>query len=91
MDQQERRIYLINELVKEDPRLGKVEIPQAPECSETVLRSLMNIQAAPARRKDFLRVQDEYLQEALAEKGITDSSDLEPSPWTTRLYLWRVI
>ena len=43
MDQQERRIYLINELVKEDPRLGKVEIPQAPEAQKRVLRSLMNI------------------------------------------------
>ena len=89
MDQQERRLYLINELVKEDPRLGKVEIPQAPEAQKRVLRSLMNIRPPRPAGEDFLRVQDEYLQEALAEKGITDSSDLEPSPLDSRLYLWR--
>ena len=37
--------------------------------------------------EDFLQLQDEYLQEATKEKGITDFNDLQPIQ--DGIYLWQ--
>ncbi len=52
-----------------------------------LLRGLLNVRPAQVCNPEFLRVQDAYLRQATAEKGITDCSAL--SPVQPGLYLWQ--
>lgn len=86
MTQHERRKYLIAALLKEAPQYSKIEIPPEEQEQKTLLRSLFNIRMPLPVTKEFLTVQDAYLQEA-RQKGITALSDLEPVQ--KGIYLWR--
>ena len=87
MTQQERRIYLIGELLSEQPKYRNIEIPQNEQEQKRLLRSLMNIRPPRHIGEDFLTVQDAYLQEETARKGVTDISDL--TPVESGIYLWQ--
>lgn len=87
MNQTERRVFLIRELLREQPRYGNGEIPSAEDEQKALLRGLMNVRAPGEIGGDFLRVQDEYLQEAISQKGITDLETLTPAE--PGLYLWQ--
>lgn len=76
MNQSERRLYLINALLDESPRYSSIEIPKDTNEQKQLLRSLMNVRMPAPISEEFLRIQDEYLQQAIAEKGITELSDL---------------
>ena len=67
MTQTERRIYLIQRLLDEQPRYQDIEVPQIESEQRTLLRSLLNIRAPREIDDDFLTVQDEYLQEETAQ------------------------
>lgn len=43
MNVEEKRIYLIRELIKENPKLGSIEIPKDKEGQKILLRALMNV------------------------------------------------
>lgn len=85
----EKRIYLIKELLSEIPQYRDLEIPDNVQEQKRLLRSLMNIRPPRPIGTEFLRVQDEYLGEEVAEKGITDSDTLPVSSVDNRLVLWR--
>ena len=87
MTQTERRIYLIQRLLNEQPRYQDIEVPQIESEQRILLRSLLNIRAPREIDDDFLTVQDEYLQEETAQKAVTDLSEL--SPVSDGLYLWQ--
>lgn len=87
MTQAEKRVYLIKQLLVEQPQYADYAIPQSEYEQRRLLRSLMNIRAPKAVNAEFLKVQDEYLQAQIAEKGITDLSDL--SPIANDIYLWQ--
>jgi len=87
MNQNERRIFLIRELLKEDPRYGRFSVPDDRREQKDLLRSLMNVRPPRPISDGFLAVQDEYLQEAIAEKGVTRLADL--TPVNGDLYLWQ--
>ena len=87
MTQKERRFYLIRKLLKEQPGYRNMEIPQNEQEQKRLLRSLMNIRMPQVAGREFLEVQDAYLQAETAEKGITDLSDLQPIQ--DGLYLWQ--
>lgn len=89
MNQNERRRFLIQELLREDIRYRDIEIPAGEEGQKRLLRSLMNIRSPRPAGKEFLRVQDEYLSAEVAEKGITDSDALPASLANRKLILWR--
>ncbi len=89
MTQNEKRIYLIRELLAEQPDYGDVEIPDNKEEQKQLLRSLMNVRPPRPAGKEFLRVQDEYLSSRVREKGITDCDTLPVSSVDQRLVLWR--
>ena len=93
MTQTERRRFLIQYLLKENPRYDGVEIPNSEAEQKRLLRSLVNVREAIPASGDFLRVQDEYLQEENRSRGITDIADLKPVTATTLsdrdIYLWR--
>ncbi len=87
MNQDERRIFLIQELLKEDKRYNDIEIPQDFEEQRVLLRELMNVRMAKGINGEFIKVQNEYLQDETKRKGIVDIDDLEPIK--NRIYLWQ--
>ena len=52
-----------------------------------LLRALMNVRAPKPIDENFIQVQNEYLQEVIEEKGVTDLHDL--TPVKDNLYVWR--
>lgn len=89
MTHSKKRIYLIQELLSEQPQYRDIEIPNNVEEQKRLLRSLMNIRSPRPIGAEFLKVQDEYLSEEVKEKGIIDSNTLPVSPINDRLILWR--
>lgn len=87
MTQQQRRLYLIQELLKEQPQYPEIEIPQDEQGQKQLLRSLMNIRLPRPAGAEFLAVQDAYLQEEIRRKGITRLEDLQPVQ--EGIYLWQ--
>ena len=87
MNQSEKRLFLIQSLLKERPEYRDMNIPSEPERQRQLLRGLMNIRAPKRIGADFQRMQDEYLQSETAAKGITDIADL--TPIQQGLYLWQ--
>ncbi|MCH5184571.1 MAG: protein-ADP-ribose hydrolase, partial [Oscillospiraceae bacterium] len=87
MNQTERRIFLIKRLIDEQPRYKDLVIPQNTAEQKSMLRSLFNIRMPASISDDFLSVQDEYLKEETAAKGITDIAEL--SPVSKGIYLWQ--
>ena len=87
MNQMERRRFLIQELLKENPEYKGIEIPSRTEEQCNLLRGLMNIRRPKAISDKFLTIQDEYLQEKTAGKGITELADLETV--SDGIYLWQ--
>lgn len=83
----ERRIFLINKLLREQPQYRDVHVPKSETEQKQLLRSLMNIRRPNPIGEDFLAVQDEYLQAEIIERGITDLSDL--APISGDIYLWQ--
>lgn len=87
MTQTERRLYLIDELLKEQPRYEGMEVPEDEEGQKRLLRSLFNIRMPRSAGPEFLEVQDAYLQEEIRRKGITDFAGLKPV--REGIYLWQ--
>lgn len=89
MTQEERRIYLIKYLLKEETRIRRHKIPAEKVEQENLLRSLMNVRMPMPVSEEFLKIQDEYLKRRNAERGITDIRDLKPVMTDNRLYIWQ--
>ena len=87
MTQEERRIFLIRKLLSEQPQYRDLQIPSDEAEQRTLLRSLMNVRPPHPMEDDFLTVQDAYLQEETAQKGVTDIADL--TPVEPGIYLWQ--
>ena len=87
MNQSEKRLFLIQSLLKERPEYRDLSIPAEPESQHQLLRGLMNFRAPRRMNAEFLKTQDEYLQSETAAKGITDIADL--TPIQPGLYLWQ--
>jgi O-acetyl-ADP-ribose deacetylase (regulator of RNase III) len=89
MTQDEKRLFLIQELLSELPQYKDMQIPKNTIEQKRLLRSLMNIRRPHPISDEFLKVQDKYLSEEVRAKGITDSDALPASPLNNRLILWR--
>ena len=87
MNQSERRMYLIRELLSERPKYANMQIPTNAQEQKKLLRSLFNIRMPEPVSEEFLKIQDEYLQEEISRKGITLLEDLTPE--RDNLYLWQ--
>lgn len=87
MNQQERRIYLIQELLKENKAYREMKIPETSGEQKQLLRGLMNIRMPGLAGEEFLKIQDEYLQEEIRWKGITETDSLVPV--RDGIYLWQ--
>ena len=91
MTQKERRIFLIEYLLRENPNYRDVQMPDDEDEQKNLLRSLMNVRPPQHTSEEFLRIQDSYLQEAIRQRGITDLADLKPATGRGNgdWYVWR--
>jgi O-acetyl-ADP-ribose deacetylase (regulator of RNase III) len=89
MTQNERIQYLIETLVAENPRYTDRGIPDAPDERWRLLRSLVNVRPAAPIGDDFLKIQDEWLTELIAERGIVDARTLTATALDPRIVLWK--
>ncbi len=87
MTQEKSREYLINRLLKEQPEYRTLRIPSDMDGQRKLLRSLMNVRMPGDMDGEFLRIQDEYLQQVNRDKGVVALADLkEVQP---DLYVWK--
>ena len=89
MNQQERCLWLIRALLEEMPQYRDTPIPALSEHRWRLLRSLMNVRPPMPATEEFLQIQDEYLKQMTAEKGIVDAETLPACPKDERLILWQ--
>lgn len=87
MNQSEKRLFLIQALLKEQLEYRDIDIPTDTNSQRQLLRGLMNLRRPARIGAEFLQMQDEYLQGETAAKGITDAADL--TPIQPGLYLWQ--
>jgi O-acetyl-ADP-ribose deacetylase (regulator of RNase III) len=87
MTQNEKRVYLIEELIDEQSRYSDIEIPEDEYGQKRLLRSLMNVRSPKKVGTKFLKAQDEYLRSETEKKGVTDIMDMEPV--SDGIYLWQ--
>lgn len=87
MNQEERRSFLLQSLLAGQQNCRNAELPKNAEEQKRLLRGLLNLRMPQETSAEFLRIQDEYLQTELAQKGITEYKTL--TPMAHGLYLWR--
>ena len=87
MNQSEKRLFLIQSLLKEQSEYRDIAIPADTDNQRQLLRGLMNLRRPARIGAEFLQMQDKYLQGETAAKGITDAADL--TPIQPGLYLWQ--
>ena len=86
MDQEARRIFLINSLLEERGEKD-AQIPVSETEQRRLLRALFNVRSPGPINRNFLDIQDSYLREESESKGITRLPDL--TPVTDGLYVWQ--
>lgn len=87
MNQTERRQYLIRALLDEQPQYRRITIPSDEAEQRQLLRGLFNVRMPGRIGDEFLRIQDEYLQEVTRQKGVTRLRGL--TPMEPGIYLWQ--
>lgn len=87
MNQSEKRLFLIRRLLKEQPGYSNMQIPVDTDEQRSMLRSLMNIRMPGTMDDEFISVQDEYLRQIIAEKGVVTLSDMEEMQ--PDVYVWK--
>ncbi|MBR3077695.1 MAG: protein-ADP-ribose hydrolase [Oscillospiraceae bacterium] len=96
MNQQERRQFLIRQLLDEQPRYRDMAIPSGETEQRRLLRSLFNVRMPDEIGEDFLNVQDDYLRKRISENGIVGLAEIPTladqgsmAPHGSRLSFWQ--
>ena len=72
---------LIKTLIAEDPQFSELQIPNDLQGKRDLFRALRNVRMPKPVNEEFLRLQDEELQEQLNEKGVVELPDLPMHIW----------
>jgi O-acetyl-ADP-ribose deacetylase (regulator of RNase III) len=88
MKQDERREFLIRELLNENKEFSHMAVPTSEERQKMLLRSLFNVREPASITPQFEEVQNAYLQEENASRGIVDILNLSETK-EKDIYLWR--
>ena len=75
--------YLIEYLLKES---GREDFDYSSRDKKSLYRALVNVRQANPISEDFLKVEDEYLQEELKKQSITNADDIKAE---NRIALWQ--
>ena len=76
MTQEQRLEYLVEAFKADSEQYKNLETPKDREEQRQLLRSLMNVRMPGEMPAEVIRVQDEYLKERAAEKGIVSVNDI---------------
>ena len=87
MNQNEQRVYLIEKLLEEQPEYQGMSIPSDAAGQKRLLRSLMNVRLPRGIDDEFAQIQDAYLQQVNAERGVVTLDGLDEQQ--PDLYLWQ--
>ena len=77
MNQNERLDYLIEAFKEDSGEYRNLKVPVDTDGKKRILRSLMNIRMPREINTEVLKIQDEYLREAINESGIVNISDID--------------
>ena len=75
MTQKERREFLIQYLLEENPQYKNIEIPQSDEEQKHLFRALVNVRPPLPTSEDFLTVQNEYLAVRIVREWKENTGD----------------
>ena len=89
MTHEEQRVWMIRQLLNEDPEYKRYAIPDDEQEQKNLLRALMNVRPPHPISQEFLDIQDSYLAEENARAGITDVDTLQPCKLDDRIILWQ--
>ncbi len=89
MTQEEKRLYLIEYLLCENPRYKGVDVPKSEDEQKDLLRSLFNVRPANPVSDDFLNVQDAYLKTEIENRGVVDVDALPVTKFSDKICLWQ--
>ncbi len=73
--------YLIEYLLKEDPRYSEMQIPEDLQGKRDLFRALRNVRWPKPVSEEFLRLQDEELRAQLQEKGVVELPNVPMQIW----------
>lgn len=90
----EKLDYLIEYLLKENAEISINKIHKNIVEKKNLYRSLCNIREPKPISKEYLQVENKYLQEELKKKKLTKVEDIKPVKETTleyrdKIYLWQ--
>lgn len=71
MTQRERLLFLTKHLIDESDRYNTIEIPSSEKELFMLYRSLVNVRMPASISDEYLQIEDEFLKEETAQKGIT--------------------
>ncbi len=74
--QEQRLDFLVDEFKADSDEYKDLQVPGDTDGKRRILRSLMNIRMPKRMAENVLAVQDEYLRERAADKGIVELSDI---------------
>lgn len=74
--QEERLDYLVEGFKADSDEYKEIQTPNNTKDKRRILRSLMNIRMPKELSSEVMKVQDEYLTERAAEKGVVNLSDI---------------
>ena len=89
MTHEEQRVWMIRQLLNEEPEYKRYAIPDDEQEQKNLLRALMNVRPPRPISQEFLDIQDSYLAEENARAGITDVDTLQPCKLDDRIILWQ--
>ena len=95
--QKDRLDFLVKKFCEDSIEYKDMEIPPEPEEKRRILSSLMNIRMPRKLSEDILQVQDAYLRERAAEKGIVSLDEIptvkeyygSSKPYAAGLSIWQ--
>jgi len=86
MDQSQRLDLLVRRFAEDSERYKAIDVGRTDDDKRITLRSLMNIRMPRPMDEDTLHVQDDYLTELAAEKGVVTPEEL---PAAGLLSVWQ--
>ena len=76
LTQEQRLDFLVEEFKADSDEYKNLETPKDMEGKRRILCSLMNVRLPKKMPDDVVAVQDEYLKERVADKGIVELADI---------------
>ena len=89
MTQEQRLNYLVEQFKEDSGEYADLQVGDSGEEKRRALRSLMNIRMPRELDEETLRVQDEYLKERAAEKGVITLADIPCIVGHSHLSVWQ--